>query len=84
VCGRVQGVGFRLFVLRLATSCSLTGYVRNLRSGDAVEVVACGGDDALENLLAGLRAGPSGAHVIEVKVEYLDPAPTFPDFRVRY
>ena len=38
--GRVQGVGFRPFVYRLAHELGLEGYVRNLR-GD-VEVVLCG------------------------------------------
>jgi hydrogenase maturation protein HypF len=38
--GRVQGVGFRPFVYRLAHELALDGYVRNLR-GD-VEVVLCG------------------------------------------
>jgi hydrogenase maturation protein HypF len=38
--GRVQGVGFRPFVFRLAHEHGLAGHVRNLR-GD-VEVVVCG------------------------------------------
>ena len=38
--GRVQGVGFRPFVYRLAHEYGLGGHVKNLR-GD-VEVVVCG------------------------------------------
>ncbi|MDQ1242306.1 MAG: Carbamoyltransferase HypF, partial [Pseudomonadota bacterium] len=44
--GRVQGVGFRPFVYRLAHEHALDGYVRNLR-GD-VEVIVAGPEAALE------------------------------------
>jgi hydrogenase maturation protein HypF len=43
--GRVQGVGFRPFVYRLAHRHGLTGHVRNLR-GD-VEVIVAGANDAV-------------------------------------
>jgi acylphosphatase len=42
--GRVQGVGFRMTTLRLATGFDVRGWVRNLDDG-TVEVVA-GGDPA--------------------------------------
>ena len=38
VYGRVQGVGFRFFVLRQALALGLTGGVRNLEGGGTVEV----------------------------------------------
>jgi hydrogenase maturation protein HypF len=44
--GRVQGVGFRPFVYRLAAELGLDGFVRNLR-GD-VEVVVCGESTRLD------------------------------------
>ena len=43
--GRVQGVGFRPFVFRLAHEHLLDGHVRNLR-GD-VEVVVCGSTESV-------------------------------------
>ena len=54
VRGRVQGVGFRFFVLQQAVAMGLTGWVRNTSEG-MVEVVAEGGSASLEELLAVLR-----------------------------
>jgi len=56
--GRVQGVGYRPFVYRLAHEHGLDGHVRNLR-GD-VEVVASGPAPAVEAFTRGLveRAPP--------------------------
>jgi len=42
VRGRVQGVGFREFVLTRARALGLTGAARNLLDGRSVEVVAEG------------------------------------------
>jgi len=44
--GRVQGVGFRPFVYRLAYSCNLTGWVRN--NGGEVEIHAQGSVERLQ------------------------------------
>lgn len=65
VTGRVQGVGFRWFVQRVACSSGLTGYVRNLHGG-GVEVVAEGEEPALQRLLESLRQGPPGARIDRV------------------
>jgi len=62
VSGRVQGVGFRYFVLRRANELGLRGFVRNLPGG-SVEVVAEGGDDALAELELALASGPALARV---------------------
>lgn len=39
--GVVQGVGFRPFIYKIATSLSLTGYVKNSSNGVDVEVQGC-------------------------------------------
>ena len=62
VTGRVQGVGFRWFVVREARGLGLRGYVRNLVDGD-VEVVADGDAAAIEQLAAALARGPAAADV---------------------
>lgn len=65
VSGRVQGVGFRWFVMREATRLDLAGSVRNLPDG-TVEVVARGPVEALGLLESALRHGPPAAHVQSV------------------
>lgn len=62
VSGRVQGVGFRWFVMREAVRLDLAGYVRNLPDG-TVEVVAQGAVSALASLESALRHGPPAARV---------------------
>jgi len=84
VYGRVQGVLFRYFVRNEATELSLTGYVRNLASGDAVEVQAEGERRQLNKLLGQLKVGPPGARVERVEVKWADYSEQFSDFSIRY
>ena len=72
VRGRVQGVGYRYFVLREAEGLGVSGFARNLPDG-SVEVVAEGDDPVLLQLEERLRKGPSFAKV--AAVERLDTAP---------
>jgi acylphosphatase len=65
VSGRVQGVGFRWFVMRKATELDLGGYVQNLADG-SVEVVARGTARALAALEVVLAQGPPSARVARV------------------
>jgi acylphosphatase len=66
VRGRVQGVGYRYFVLRHAEELGLAGFARNLPDG-SVEVIAEGGAAALKKLEALLGEGPSFCHVTGVE-----------------
>jgi acylphosphatase len=68
VRGRVQGVGYRAFVERIATRLKLTGWVRNRRDR-SVEAVFCGEDEAIASMLAALEKGPPLAVVEDVAVE---------------
>ena len=67
VTGNVQGVGFRWFVRERARSLDLAGWVRNDPDGSVV-LVAAGTADALTQLEAAVRVGPSGARVDHVEV----------------
>jgi acylphosphatase len=60
--GRVQGVGYRYFVMREAAALGVTGFARNLPDG-RVEVVGEGKDEALAAFEESLRQGPSFADV---------------------
>lgn len=65
VHGRVQGVGFRVFVARRVRDLDVDGWVANTTSG-GVEVVAEGSREDLEAVLAVVRVGPPGALVERV------------------
>jgi acylphosphatase len=61
--GRVQGVGFREFVRRIASSMSLTGFVKNLDDGN-VEIMAEGTEEELARLKRRISVKmPLGIHV---------------------
>ncbi len=82
VHGRVQGVGFRIFVLRAARGLGLRGWVANEPSG-GVRCVVEGPRELLEVLLADLRDGPVGAHVDRVETTWRQAAGGFDGFEVR-
>ncbi len=72
VRGRVQGVGFRYFVLREAEYLGLDGFVANERDG-SVHVVAEGAATSLDLLLERLREG-APASIVERVIERREPA----------
>jgi acylphosphatase len=84
VYGRVQGVYFRYFVRNVARELGLKGCVRNLTSGDAVEVTAEGEKPQLDRLLEQLKTGPPGALVNRVEADWSDYTGRFDDFGIRY
>ncbi len=81
ITGRVQGVGFRYFVLQNANDLSLTGWVRNLWDG-RVEVTAEGPHDNLNQFLVKLRRGPLSADVENVDYDFSDAKGEFQRFAV--
>ncbi len=82
ISGRVQGVGFRAFVLQTASAYGLKGWCRNI-GWDKVEVLAEGSRVNLEGLLADLTRGPSMAVVDKVIPEWSQATGEFTQFRVR-
>ena len=66
--GRVQGVGFRYQVKRLAAGFELVGVVRNLADG-RVELVAEGGDDELAEFRQAIRESGLGP-LIRDEIEF--------------
>src|SRR5437868_14519789 len=83
VHGRVQGVGFRYYVVEEALALGLRGYARNEYDG-SVEVLAQGPRPALERLVAVLWKGPSAAQVSEVNTRRGQPRKHLSGFHVRW
>jgi len=86
VRGRVQGVGFRYFVINEASRLSIAGWARNLPNG-SVEVLASGEDAALDALHRRLGEGPPAARVTGVEVSTPPPGEdleALDGFDVRY
>jgi acylphosphatase len=73
VRGRVQGVGYRVFVADTAQNHDLAGWVRNRRDG-SVEAVLAGPEEVVEEVIESLRRGPPLAKVAAVDVSAGTPA----------
>lgn len=84
VYGRVQRVYFRDFTSRHAAELGVTGYVRNLPDGKAVEVQAEGERNKLEQMIDQLKVGPPGARVEKVVTNWSEYTGSYPDFSIRY
>jgi acylphosphatase len=82
VIGRVQGVGFRWFVLREAMALHLDGWVANTSDG-SVQCVAEGLRADLELLLERLREGPPAAIVERVSDAWMPATGTLGPFELR-
>jgi acylphosphatase len=84
VYGLVQGVFFRAFVHRQAIRLGLAGYVRNLPSGEAVEVYVEGERKQLEELIGYIKIGPPGAKVEQVVTNWSECTGSYSRFSIRY
>jgi acylphosphatase len=82
ISGRVQGVGFRDWTQRKAAGFGLSGWVRNLASGE-VEALFSGPADAVDRMLVAVRRGPQLARVDDVKIAEAS-EPVSGAFCVRY
>ncbi|MEA2620486.1 MAG: acylphosphatase [Chloroflexota bacterium] len=82
VMGRVQGVGFRYFIVTEAQDLGLDGWVANTADG-SVRCVAEGPRDRLEVLLGRLREGPAAARVDRVSEAWMEATGTLGSFGVR-
>lgn len=80
--GRVQGVGFRLFVRDVAVRLGVTGWVRNLPDGRSVEAVAQGNREAVQRFVSLVREGPPGSYVGEFEEVEEAAEPGLEGFRV--
>lgn len=66
--GRVQGVGYRKFIVNSARSIKeIEGFVRNLPKGE-VEILAIGDENRLNQLVAASKEGPVFSRVTNVEI----------------
>lgn len=68
ISGRVQGVAYRMSMVREAQRLGVTGWVRNRLNGD-VEAVVEGSKEAVAAIIDWAERGPSLAVVDSVRVE---------------
>lgn len=80
ITGRVQGVCFRMYTEEEAKRRGLTGWVRNLPTGQ-VEAVIEGEREAVEDLIRWCHQGPPAASVKKVDTEWEPYRGDFTDFR---
>ena len=83
VRGLVQGVGYRYFVIRKASSLALNGWVRNMYNGD-VEIEVEGDRGLIEELIKELKSGPPMSSVQDLKITWLDFENKYSNFDVRF
>jgi acylphosphatase len=81
--GLVQGVGFRYYIVRHAERLGLTGYTKNLYTGE-VQTVVEGEVPVIEELFSLIRTGPGHASVKNAKIYWSDSKDEFTSFEVRY
>ena len=74
VHGRVQGVFYRGWTVETAQAIGVTGWVRNLRTGE-VEILVCGEPEAVQALIDRCSIGPPAAEVSRIDVEDAAPEP---------
>lgn len=73
IAGRVQGVGYRDWMVEAAAALGVSGWVRNRLDG-TVEAVVHGPAAAVEELLRACRYGPRFA-----RVDTIEEAPAEPE-----
>ncbi|WP_315443509.1 acylphosphatase [uncultured Selenomonas sp.] len=81
--GRVQGVGFRMFVRQQAVMNDVTGWVMNMSDG-TVTMELQGTASAVEAAFEAMRAGNYFIRVERLDVEERDPVSGERDFSIKY
>ena len=81
--GRVQGVGFRMFVRQQAVMNDITGWVMNMSDG-TVTMELQGTASAVEAAFAAMRAGNYFIHVERLDIEERESVDGERNFSIKY
>ena len=81
ITGKVQGVGFRYFVLRQAQELGINGWVSNKSNGD-VEALAQGEKADLEQFIAKVKEGTTFSRVDNVNLEWMNKGEQYFGFEI--
>lgn len=81
VRGSVQGIGYRYFALKHARDLGLTGWVKNLPTGE-VELEIEGEDQAIGNYIKVLQTKHPWARVSDVEMNWLEYSGEFQNFEI--
>ena len=81
--GRVQGVGFRMFVRQQALTHDVVGWVMNMPDG-TVTMELQGEESAVKAVFDAMRAGNQFIGVERLEIEEREPAAGERDFSIRY
>jgi acylphosphatase len=76
ISGRVQGVGYRVWMVEKARELGVSGWVRNRIDG-SIEALVAGDTAAVEELLRLCRRGPRMAEVVSIEEDLADPPDHF-------
>ena len=82
ITGKVQGVGFRYFVLRQAQELDINGWVSNKPNGD-VEALAQGDKEDLDQFIAKVKQGSAFSRVEDVSLNWLNEAEQYFGFEIK-
>ena len=81
ITGKVQGVGFRYFVLQQAQELGVEGWVNNKPNG-AVEALAQGDKEDLEQFIAKVKEGTTFSRVDNVNLEWMNKGEQYFGFEI--
>lgn len=81
--GRVQGVGFRYAVCRVAEVFAVAGHVRNLPDG-CVEVVVEGAEQELVDFLHGIKGARIGRYVTKEQIYWMPATSQYEQFGISF
>lgn len=80
--GRVQGVGFRYFVWKLAKEYGINGYVRNLSDG-SVFIIADSEKHVIDSFCEQLKSGNGHSRIDKLIIETMELTRLYNDFEIR-